>query len=140
MLCLTLLPGDYILIGEAVILQYYRTEGEKCRLSVRAPKDIPIVRGKVLERNGMERPDCIIDKKPHWHKRELMWNRSKAQALTAMRLLLSKMDSNDANVRTLRRQLNHMFPESEKQTGCGTGTETDNALSRKQTNGNAIKA
>ncbi len=118
MLCLALLPGDYILIGEDVILQHYRTEGEKCRLAVRAPRDIPIVRGKVLEKNGMKRPDCIINDKPRWHNRDLSWNRSKAQALTAMRLLLSKMDGNDANVRTLRRQLNHMFPESETHSEC----------------------
>ncbi len=131
MLCLALSPGEYVLIGEDVILQYDRTEGERCRIAVRAPKEIPIVRGEVLERNGMERPDCIFDK-PRWHKRELLWNRSKAQALTSMRMRLSKMDDSDANVRTLRRQLKHIFPESEMQTECKIGvTAADNDLTQK---------
>ncbi len=74
MLCLALLPGEYVLIGEDVILQYDRTEGDRCRVAIEAPKKVPIVRGKVLERNGMERPDCIYEK-PRWRKRELLWNR-----------------------------------------------------------------
>ena len=35
-----------------------------------------------------------------------------AQALQAMRALLNTMDGRDSNVQTLRRQLNHMFPQT----------------------------
>ena len=63
----------------------------------------------MLERTGGKRPDCVFDG-PRWHRREISWDRSKAQALAAMRLLLSQMDSGDSNVQALRRQLNHMFP------------------------------
>ncbi len=52
MLCLSLLPGEYLTIGEDVVLQYDRTTGDRCRIVVNAPREIPIVRGAVLEREG----------------------------------------------------------------------------------------
>ncbi len=113
MLCLSLLPGEYVTIGENVVFQYDRTVGERCRFVVNAPKEIRILRGKVLERNGLERPGCVFDT-PRWYKREVPWNRSKAQALAAMRALLSKMDGNDEDVKALRQQLNHIFPPMEE--------------------------
>lgn len=109
MLCLAFAPGEYMMIGDSVVVQMEKITGDRCRLAVHAPKDIPIVRGTVLERTGGERPECVLDA-PRWHRKEIVWNRSKAQALAAMRALLSEMDSEDANVRTLRRQLNHIFP------------------------------
>ncbi len=105
------MPGEYVKIGEDVVLQYDRTVGEKCRVAVSAPREIPVLRGAVLERNGQKRPDCVFDK-PRWYKREVPWDRSKAQALTAMRVTLSHMDGNDEDVKALRRQLNHMFPSA----------------------------
>jgi len=109
MLCLSLLPGDYVTIGENVVLQYDRTVGERCKIAVKAPREVPILRGKVLERDGLERPDCVFDA-PRPCRRELPWNRSKAQALSAMRRLLAQMDGDNEDVQALRRQLNHIFP------------------------------
>lgn len=116
MLCLNLTPGEYMTIGDAVVVQLDRISGDHCRLMVQAPKEIPILRGEVLERGGGERPTCVVDS-PRWRRQELSWNRSKAQALAAMRTLLGQMDGRDSNVQTLRRQLDHMFPlarETEK--------------------------
>ena len=73
------------------------------------PREVPILRGEVLERDGGERPGCVFDARRRY-RRELPWDRSKAQALSAMRLLLEQMDGADENVRALRRQLNCMFP------------------------------
>lgn len=112
MLCLSLLPGEYLTIGENVVLLFDQMSGERCKLVVNAPREIPVVRGTVLERGGAQRPDCVIDKK-RWHKRELPWNRSKAQSLAAMRKLLAQMDDGDERVQTLRRQLKNMFPEEQ---------------------------
>ena len=114
MLCLTLNQGDYMTIGDDVVIQLDRIAGNRCKVVIHAPREIPVVRGKVLERGGEERPDCLHDI-PRYHKRELEWNRSKAQALSAMRALLSKMDGRDGDVQALRRQLNHMFPPEIKQ-------------------------
>lgn len=113
MLCLSLQPGEYLTIGEDVVVQYDRTTGDRCRIVVSAPREVPIVRGAVLERGGEERPGCVFDK-PRWYKREVPWDRSKAQALAAMRNLLSRMDGRDDDVKALRRQLNHMFPAKEQ--------------------------
>ncbi len=116
MLCLSLLPGEYLTIGEDVVLQYDCTEGERCRVAVSAPKEIPIIRGAVLERSGGERPDCVFDK-PRWCRREMPWDRSKAQALAAMRAQLDQMDGRDQNVLALGRQLDHLFPPVRERTG-----------------------
>ncbi len=113
MLCLSLLPGEYVTIGEDVVLQYDRTVGERCRLAFKAPREVSILRGEVLERTGGERPGCVFDK-PRPCRREVPWDHSRAQALAAMRKLLSEMDGNDSNVKALRRQLNHMFPPKEE--------------------------
>ena len=109
MLCLAFAPGEYMMIGDSVVVQMEKITGDRCRLAVHAPKDVPIVRGTVLERTGGERPECVLDA-PRWHRKEIVWNRSKAQALAAMRTLLAEMDGEDTNVRALRRQLNHIFP------------------------------
>lgn len=109
MLCLNLSSGEYMTIGEDIVVQLDRISGDGCRLMIQAPREVPIVRGEVLERSGAERPDCVFDA-PRRHRKEIAWNQSKAQALAAMRKLLSQMDGRDSNVRTLRRQLDHMFP------------------------------
>ncbi len=113
MLCLSLLPGEYVTIGDNIVLQYDCTEGDRCRMTVNAPREIPVLRGSVHERRGGERPDCVFDK-PRWCKREMPWDRSKAQALAAMRRVLAAMDTEDENVQSLRRQLHHIFPQQEK--------------------------
>ena len=109
MLCLNLNQGEYLTIGDKVVVQLDRISGDRCKLVIQAPKQGTVLRGAVLERTGGKRPDCVFDG-PRWHRREISWDRSKAQALAAMRLLLSQMDSGDSNVQALRRQLNHMFP------------------------------
>ena len=53
---------------------------------------------------------------PCYHRPEIAWNRSKAQTLAAMRRLLSKMDGRDDDVKTLRRQLNHILPPELEET------------------------
>ncbi len=42
MLSLTLLPGEYLTIGEDVVLQYDYTTGERCRLAINAPREVTI--------------------------------------------------------------------------------------------------
>ena len=109
MLSLTLSLGNYMTIGDDVFIQLNGISGDRSKLTIQAPREVPIVRGTVLEREGGERPDCVFDN-PIYHKRELPWDRSKAQALNAMRNLLDRMDDDDPDVQTLRRQLAHMFP------------------------------
>ena len=59
MLCLNLNVGEYLTIGEDVVVQLDRITGDRCKLVVEAPREVPILRGEVLERNGGKRPDCV---------------------------------------------------------------------------------
>jgi len=61
MLSLTLSPGEYVTIGDNVVVQFDYAEGGRCRLAFQAPREVPILRGEVRERNGSQRPDCVFD-------------------------------------------------------------------------------
>ncbi len=109
MLSLQLRTGDYMTIGENVVVQLDQVSGDRCKLVVQAPRDMAILRGEVLERTGGERPECVFDS-PRRHRQAVAWSRSKTRALNSIRLLLDQMDSTDPDVKTLRRQLAFIFP------------------------------
>ena len=109
MLSLHFRTGDYMTIGEDVVVQVDRISGDRCKLMVQAPKDMAILRGEVLERTGGERPKCVLDG-PHRRRQEVFWDRNKTRTLISMRALLRRMDGADDNVKTLRRQLDYLFP------------------------------
>lgn len=58
MLYLQLKSGEYLTIGDDIIVQVHTSS--KVRVSVQAPKDMTILRGEVWERNGEERPGCLV--------------------------------------------------------------------------------
>lgn len=109
MLSLQLKTGDYMTIGEDVVVQLDHISGDRCKLMVQAPRDMTILRGEVLERTGGERPECVFDG-PRRHRQEVIWNRSKTQALNSIRLLLDQMDGTNPDVEALRRQIEFIFP------------------------------
>lgn len=109
MLSLQLRTGEYMTIGDDVVVQLDHIYGDRCKLMIQAPRDQTILRGEVLERTGGERPKCVFDG-PRRHRQEVVWNQNKSQALAAMRRLLGQMDNGDENVRALLRQLDLMFP------------------------------
>lgn len=111
MLFLQLKTGEYMTIGDDVIVQLNDVSGSRCKLMVEAPREVPVVRGEVLERTGVERPDCVMKTaRPVRSTPGLSWNRNKSQALAAMRRLLSQMEDGDDRVKDLRRQLDFLFP------------------------------
>ena len=63
MLCITLRKGDYFTIGEDIVIQFDHINSERVHLTINAPKEYAVVRGKVLERSGGKRPDCVYDAK-----------------------------------------------------------------------------
>lgn len=71
MLSLQLKSGDYITIGDNVVVQVFKDSGPEFRVSVKAPREIPIVRGKVLEREGAQRPDGLHQRSPKSPARQL---------------------------------------------------------------------
>lgn len=61
MLCISLKSGEYFTLGDNVVIQYSRLEGGRVHLIINAPKDVPVIRGSVLERGGGQRPECVFD-------------------------------------------------------------------------------
>ena len=109
MLSLQLREGEYLTIGENVVVQLSDVSGGRCRLVIQAPREIPVLRGELLERGGGKRPDCVFEA-PQRTGQGLAWNRNKSQALNAMRRVLRGMDSGDEDVKALRHQLDFLFP------------------------------
>ena len=109
MLVLQLRAGEYMTIGDDVVIQVNDVSGDRCKLTIKAPREIPVIRGEVLERAGAERPEGVAEMSRR-HQPGLSWNRNKSQTLIAMRRLLGQMDSGDENVKNLRRQLDFLFP------------------------------
>ena len=62
MLSLQLKSGEYLTIGEDIAVQVFQT-GPSFRGSVKAPGEVPILRGEVLERSG-QRPEGLRDRRP----------------------------------------------------------------------------
>lgn len=111
MLFLQLKTGEYMTIGGNVIVQLNDVSGNRCKLMIEAPREVPVIRGELLERAGEERPECVMETaRSRWSGSGLSWNRNKTQTLIAMRRLLGQMDSGDDHVKDLRRQLDFLFP------------------------------
>ncbi len=62
MLSLQLKSGEYLTIGDDIAVQVFQT-GPSFRVSVKAPREVPILRGEVLERSG-QRPEGLRDRRP----------------------------------------------------------------------------
>lgn len=60
MLKLSLTPGEYLKVGDDVIIQLYKTDGKRSFLAIQAPRDVPILRGAVVEREGAPRPKGLL--------------------------------------------------------------------------------
>ena len=63
MLSLQLKSGEYPSIGDNIVVQIFEQSGSTFRVSVKAPREIAILRGEVLERTE-ERPDGLLSKRP----------------------------------------------------------------------------
>ena len=61
MLSLQLKDGEYLTIGEDIVIQVFTTSA--IRMSIQAPKELPILRSEVRERSGKEQPACLRDER-----------------------------------------------------------------------------
>ena len=64
MLSLQLKSGDYLTIGDDIAVQIFQQSGSAFSVAVKAPREIPILRGEVLEREGEGRPDGLRSHRP----------------------------------------------------------------------------
>ena len=61
MLSLHLKNGEYLTIGDDVVVQIFSKT--TVRVAVKAPREMTVLRGEVWERNGEERPDGLLGPK-----------------------------------------------------------------------------
>lgn len=116
MLNLTVLPEEYITINENIVIQIVRVAGGKVNLAIFADRSIPVVRGKVLERGGADRPGCLIStaKKTRTKRDQLvLWNDDKERAVRRMLAAMERLEQQGAgeDVEILRRQLAYLVPD-----------------------------
>lgn len=108
MLCLTLAAGEYLTIGSDVVVQLERMTGDRCKLAIQAPRELPILRGAVLEREGGQRPLCLTDRPaPSRRGKWLLWDQGREDAARHMRRLLREIETpeNRRQIEALRVQL-----------------------------------
>ena len=67
MLSLNLKDGEYLTIGEDIVIQVFTNS--TIRVAVQAPREMTVLRGEVLERGGEDRPDCLYDRSPEKMKK-----------------------------------------------------------------------
>lgn len=60
MLCLMMKEGEYLTIGEDIVVQVFPDSKSRARLAIKAPRDITILRGDLLEKSGAKRPDGLV--------------------------------------------------------------------------------
>ena len=63
MLSLQLKSGEYLTIGDNIAVQIFEQSGSSFKVSVKAPREVPILRGDVLERTE-KRPTGLHDRRP----------------------------------------------------------------------------
>lgn len=116
MLKLTVLPEEYITINGNIVIQVARVAGGKVNLAIYADKSIPVVRGKVLEREGTDRPDCLTPptgtKAKTRRDQVILWNDDKDRAVKRMLAVLESLEQKGAleEAEILRRQLAYLVP------------------------------
>ena len=116
MLKLNLLPDEYLVIHDNIVVQLVRVAGGRASIAIDAPRSVPVVRGTVLERNGGKRPDCLTPpsaKKPrHYRDQIFRWNDDRERAVWAMKKVFDRLEQTGAGeeAEILRTQLDHIIP------------------------------
>ena len=129
MLTLTLRRGDYFTIGEDIVIQALPDKGT-VRFRVDAPRDMPIVRGTVLEKNGAERPGQVREfltprkktrnrsspkqkeRTAQYYEKLELWHSRKDEAKDAVNRINSVLDNLDhpAVAAEIKAQLARILP------------------------------
>jgi hypothetical protein len=116
MLKLTLLPDEYLMIGDSIVVQLSRVAGGRADLAIDAPRTVPIVRGVVLERDGGQRPACLAPPartKARYHRDQIFrWNDDRERAVRVMKRVIDRLEENGADdeAGVLRTQLDRIIP------------------------------
>lgn len=116
MLKLTLNSGDYLSINDSIVVQLTRVAAGHANVAIHAPREIPVLRGAVLERLGGERPVCLDPppkKKARYRRdRYFPWNDDREQAVREINSVIDQMAEDGASTQAaiLRKQLERIIP------------------------------
>ncbi len=116
MLKLTLLPDEYLMIGDSIVVQLSRVAGGRADLAIDAPRTVPIVRGTVLEREGGQRPACLAPppkRRARCYRDQIFrWNDDRERAVQVMKQVIDRLEENGAGdeAGVLRTQLDRIIP------------------------------
>ncbi|MCI8910853.1 MAG: carbon storage regulator [Oscillibacter sp.] len=116
MLKLSLLPEEYLTINQDIVVQLTRIAGGRANLAIHAGREVPIVRGTVLERQGGERPACLqppSGKKARYYRDQVFrWNDDREKAVRTMKQVLDRLEQKGSTeeAEILRTQLNRIIP------------------------------
>ncbi len=133
MLSLQLKSGDYLTIGDDIAVQIFQQSGSAFSVAVKAPREIPILRGEVLEREGEGRPDGLRSHRPQRPSKRVR-NAKNAEAFAQrkermsaaaleMRGILDRMEmeadreSLRGEIKALRERLELIAPERPHEQG-----------------------
>ena len=116
MLQFSLAPEEYFTIGGGIVVQLSDLSGGRAYLRIEADRSIPILRGKVLERQGVPRPACLSTSGRKRSKRQknpiYLWSADRERAAREMEALLDQLEQEGRKetAEQLRVQLNHLLP------------------------------
>lgn len=117
MLCITMKRGEYFTVGGDTVILFDQLSGERVHLTIHAPREVAIVRGEVLERQGGQRPACLSNLPPRKklrHKRAavFLWNDGRERAAGALEKLAARLEESGATeeAKFLREQIERLTP------------------------------
>jgi len=117
MLCITMKRGEYFTVGKDTVVLFDQVNGERIHLTIHAPREISIVRGEVLERQGGQRPACLSTLPPRRKGRRrpvgaFLWNSDRERAVRRLEKLAAQLESTGAagEAEILRDQLSQLTP------------------------------
>ncbi len=64
MLCLSRKPGEFIQIGDDIVIHFSEVRDNKVRLAIDAPKSVAIVRGELLRNTDVVTDELVGDGSP----------------------------------------------------------------------------
>ena len=116
MLQISLLPDEYFTINGDIVVQLSDVTGGRANLRVEADRSIPIVRCKVLERQGQPRPACLDTPPRRQRKRQkdlvYLWTSQREQAVRTTEQIAARLEEEGQReaAELLRIQLKRLVP------------------------------
>jgi len=117
MLSISLEPGQYVTIGEEIVVKVSKMIGGRCILAIEADRSMPIVRSVIRERDGTPPPACIAKLPPNKKRRHrpdalFRWNDDRERAVSTLEKIAKHLEQNGSGeeAKILRAQLEQIVP------------------------------